>query len=156
MENVTIRPMTVSDVETCAQMVSTTPLWQRYNVTLESASAHFSAGLSDGAVILVADNGKGIPLGFVWLAKRGAFDRSGYIRWIAVAADCRSRGVGQQLLTAAEEHTRQMSSDIFLLCSDFNMSARRFYERNGYDQVGALPDYVLVGTSELIFRKRLR
>jgi ribosomal protein S18 acetylase RimI-like enzyme len=156
MENITIRPMTLSDIESCAQTVAWTPLWQRYNVTLESATAHLSAGLRDGAIILVADDGKGIPLGFVWLAERGAFDRSGYIRWIAVTANRRSSGVGRQLLMAAEEHTRQMSSDIFLLCSDFNVGAQRFYERNGYDRVGELPNYVLVGITELIYRKRLR
>jgi ribosomal-protein-alanine N-acetyltransferase len=43
-----------------------------------------------------------------------------------------------------------------LLCSDFNTEAQRFYRRAGYEQVGALPDYVVPGVAELIFRKRLR
>ncbi|HVO70143.1 MAG TPA: GNAT family N-acetyltransferase, partial [Aggregatilineaceae bacterium] len=121
MQNLTIRPMALSDIKSCAQMVASTPLWQRYNVTLEGASAHLLAGLQSGALMLVADDGEGNPLGFVWLAERGAFDRSGYIRWIAVTANRRSGGVGRQLLVAAEEHTRQRSGDIFLLCSDFNV-----------------------------------
>jgi ribosomal protein S18 acetylase RimI-like enzyme len=155
IQKLTIRPMQPGDIPACAGIVASTPLWQRYGVTPESAAARLTAGHQDGATILVADDGDGNLLGFVWLVKRGAFDLSGYIRWIAVAASRRSSGVGRRLLTAAEEHVRQTSRDIFLLCSDFNVDARHFYEQNGYIQVGALPDYVVPGIAELIYWKRL-
>ncbi len=136
-------------------MIASTPLWQRYGVTPDSAAAHLQAGLRDHAVILVAADGGGNPLGFVWLVRRGVFDLSGYIRWIVVLSSQRGSGVGRHLLAAAEDDVRQTSRDIFLLCSDFNLDAQRFYERNGYARVGALPDYVLPGVAELIYRKRL-
>ena len=46
------------------------------------------------------------------------------------------------------------TADIFLLVSDFNAAAQAFYRRLGYEQVGAIPGYVVPGISELIFRKR--
>jgi ribosomal protein S18 acetylase RimI-like enzyme len=150
--------MTDDDAELCAAIMVATPLWQRYGVTLERAAARLSAGIREGAVMLVAvdpeargDN----PLGFVWLVLRGAFNRSGYIPLIAVDPDHRGQRIGEQLLATAEQRTRQAASDIFLLCSDFNHDAQRFYERQGYVQVGALPDYILPGVAELIYRKRL-
>ncbi len=150
--------MRPEDIEPCARMIASTPLWQRYGVTPESAAARLQAALRDEAVILVAEeaeNTGGSPLGFVWLVRRGAFDLSGYIRWIVVSSAHRSSGVGRQLLLAAEENIRQTARDIFLLCSDFNLDAQRFYERNGYTRVGALPDYILPGVAELLYRKRL-
>jgi len=41
------------------------------------------------------------------------------------------------------------------LCSDFNTDAQRYYEKHGYSRVGAIPDYVVPGITELIYRKRL-
>ncbi len=155
MRNSNIRPMRPEDIAPCADMVASTPLWQRYGVTPESAAASLQAGLRDDAVILVAEDDGGKPLGFVWLVRRGAFDLSGYIRWIVVTSSHRGSGAGRQLLVFAEDAIRQTSRDIFLLCSDFNLDAQRFYERNGYTRVGVLPDYVLAGVAELIYRKRL-
>ncbi len=155
MRRVTIRPMIAADIEPCAIVMAVSPLWQRYRVTVESASARFTAALNDGATIFVADDG-GKPLGFVWVVLRGAFNRSGYIPLIGVDAAQRGGGIGQQLLDAAEDWVRQSSAhDMFLLCSDFNVDARRFYQRQGYAQVGAIPDYVISGVTELIFHKRL-
>ena len=45
--------------------------------------------------------------------------------------------------------------DLFLLVSSFNRRAQDLYRRHGYAQVGEIPDYIVDGHSELIFRKRL-
>ena len=152
MQHVTIRPMTSSDVQPIAIMMATTPLWQRYAVTVETAAARLAAGLHEDAILLVAADDHDEPLGFVWLVLRGAFSRSGYIPLIAVHPDRRGCGIGQQLLEVAEKLTRQSADDIFLLCADFNVDAQRFYERQGYQRVGVLPDYVMPGLTELIYR----
>lgn len=155
MQRANIRPMEQSDVAACAALMADTPLWQRYGVTFASATERLSAGLRSGAVILVAEGPRGEVQGFVWLVVRGAFDRSGYIPLIGVDEASRGQKIGQQLLRAAEDHLRPLVADVFLLCSDFNLDAQRFYERHGYVKVGAIPDYVLPGVAELIYRKRL-
>src|SRR5258707_14352163 len=93
---VLIRSMTTDDIPHCAEIMVMTPLWQRYNVTRDSATKRFTTGLQDNATILIADAG-GIPVGFVWVVKRGAFDLSGYISLIAVSPTHRSGGIGRQL-----------------------------------------------------------
>jgi ribosomal protein S18 acetylase RimI-like enzyme len=154
-----VRRMQPEDAPACAAWMAATPLWQRYGVTLAGARRRFELGLEAQATIAVAERqGPGerriIPLGFVWYTVRGAFERSGYIPLIGVAPGEYGQGVGKALMDYAEGRVFQQVGEIFLLVSDFNERAQRFYQRRGYFQVGALPDYILPGVSELIYLKR--
>jgi ribosomal protein S18 acetylase RimI-like enzyme len=158
----TIRLFEERDVAPCAGIMAATPLWQRYAVTVQSATERLNIGLrrmrepdveSSTTRLFVAESESKAPIGFVWAVRRGAFDRSGYIPLLAVESSQRGGGVGAALLTAAEDYLRP-APDVILLCTDFNTGAQRFYERYGYVRVGALPDYIMPGIAELIYRKR--
>jgi ribosomal protein S18 acetylase RimI-like enzyme len=154
-----VRPMQPADARICAKWMAGTPLWQRYGVTQASAQRRFELVLEHQATIAIAERegpGPGFqqPLGFVWYTVRGAFERSGYIPLIGVAPGEYGRGVGNALMDYAEGQVFQQVSELFLLVSDFNEPAQRFYQRRGYIQVGVLPDYILPGVSELIYLKR--
>lgn len=154
-----VRPMQSADTGICARWMADTPLWQRYGVTQTSAQRRFEIALEHQATIAVAEGeepelGKKQLLGFVWYSLRGAFERSGYIPLIGVAPAEYGQGVGKALMDYAESHVFQQVSELFLLVSDFNAPAQRFYQRRGYIQVGTLPDYILPGISELIYLKR--
>jgi ribosomal protein S18 acetylase RimI-like enzyme len=148
---ITIRPLAPTDIPDIARWVAETPLWQRYRVTAESFAQRLRDGLEAGATIFVAERAD-VVLGFVWFVARGAFNRSAYSHLIGVRPDARASGIGRALMEFAE--ARAESRDIFLLVSDFNVDAQRFYTRLGYRQVGKLEDYVMQGVSELIFWKR--
>ena len=128
------------------------PLWQRYQLTLESATQRLEHGFHHQSSIFVSEIDNKIA-GFIWFVENGAFSRSGYIMLIAVDPELHHSGVGKALMNHAESLMYQNSRDIFLLVSDFNLSAQKFYFRNGYTQVGAIPNYVIPGIIELIFRK---
>ena len=147
-----IRAFEAADIPGCARIMAENPLWQRYGVTFESAVLRLSTGLEQGATILAAGD-PGQPAGFVWFLEKGAFGRSGYIMLIGVDPARQGQGVGDSLMDAAETRMFEKSNDIFLLVSDFNTGAQRFYQRRGYAQVGALPAYVLPDVAELIFYK---
>jgi ribosomal protein S18 acetylase RimI-like enzyme len=147
-----IRPLEVQDIPRCAQIMASNPLWQRYQVTAESASQRLAKGFSQSATILVAET-EGQVTGFVWYVEKGAFNRSGYIMLIGVDPEAQHLGIGAALMDAAEQILFQLGKDVILLVSDFNLGAQRFYQRRGYQQVGAIPDYVLPGVTEYIYRK---
>ncbi len=69
--------------------------------------------------------------------------------------DATSGGIGSALLTEVERRSAEVASDLFLLVSDFNEAAQRFYQRHGFEQIGEVSGYVLPDVTELIFRKRL-
>ena len=148
-----IRPMTPADIPGCARWIAATPLWQRYHVTESSISKRLSQALEGGATIFVAERA-GDVLGFLWLVERGAFDHNDYVRLIGVRPGERGHGIGRALMEFAEEQSRARGRDLFLLVSDFNTDAQRFYQRLGFHQVGLLEDYVIPGIGELIYRKR--
>jgi len=148
-----IRPLLAGDIPVCAAMMAGSQLWQRYGVTHASATQRLHNGLNAHETIAVAEV-DGNPAGFVWYVLDGAFHRSGYIMLIAVREDVRGSGIGQALMGFAEDRMFSLVKDVFLLVSDFNLAAQRFYQRLGYTQVGAIPDYILPGISELIYHKR--
>ena len=148
-----MRPLAAADIADIAHWVAATPLWQRYGATEASVAERLTNGLASGATVFVAERARTV-LGFVWLVERGAFNRSAYIQLIGVRAEARGGGVGRALIEFAESQVQ--SREIFLLVSDFNLDAQRFYARLGYRQVGRLDDYVVQGVSELVFCKRVK
>lgn len=148
-----IRAASEADLPAVARIVADTPLWQRYGVTRERAEAALAAGRSRGDALSVAEDA-GAVAGLAWVLPAGGFGRSPYLKWLGVRSGATSRGLGAALLRAAEASAQVIRPELFLLCSDFNVGARRFYEREGYRRVGALPDYVLSGVTELVYFKR--
>ena len=157
----TVQRLRSDDVESCARIVAGDPLWQRYGVTLPRArrvlrralaQAAGSAAARAAGEIAVARAG-GRPVGFVWFRREGTFHHSGYLRWIAVAPDARGRGVGERLMRYVETRVFRTGPNVFLLVSDFNRVAQAFYRQLGYTEVGALPDYIVRGITERLYRK---
>jgi ribosomal protein S18 acetylase RimI-like enzyme len=130
------------------------PLWQRYHVTPTGTEKMFTSALMEDATILTAAVAGQIA-GFAWYALRGAWDRSAYLRLIGVLPTYQGMGIGERLMLEVEERVSGKVGEIFLLVTDSNMDAQRFYLRLGYQQVGSIPDYVVKGIAEFIFYKRL-
>ncbi len=150
---VRIRKLKKNDIDTIARIVAETELWQRYGLNFEKARNKFEKGVQRGANIFVAEIKDEIA-GFIWYVPDGAFDRSGYVELIGVKRNFRGRGVGEKLMEFVENLFSPES--IFLLVSDFNEKAQKFYSRLGYKKVGEIEDYVIKGITEFIFYKKVR
>jgi ribosomal-protein-alanine N-acetyltransferase len=148
---VEIRTGRVEEQEWCARLMASSEPWITLGQDLELCRQKVAR---PGTEFFVAEGSIGQELaGFILLVPYG-FAGSPYINSIAVATEARGRGVGAALLRFAEEHFAGRGQ-LFLLVSSFNLRAQKFYRREGYEYVGELKDYILVGHSELIFGKRL-
>ena len=157
MESIHVRNMTAADIPLVAAWMVQTPLWQRYQLTVERASKNFANALERREVLLVADAGAdNLCCGFAWCVPQGGFGRSMYLRLIGVRQERARAGVGTALLHAAEAAALTVGHELFLLVSDFNVDAQRFYQQNGYQQIGAIPGYVLPDVTELLYWKQLQ
>ncbi len=158
---VVIRPLRPADVEPCAEIVGGDPLWRRYGTTTARARQAIRRALrakrkrKPGRVadeLAVAQQGRRV-LGFIWFRLEGTFHHSGYVRWIAVSPHARTQGVGRRLMRHAEERILRKGPNVFLLVSGFNRGAKAFYKRLGYREVGVIPDYIVPGITERLYRK---
>jgi len=157
MDAILVRPMTPDDFPLVAEWMVQMTLWQRYGLTVERATNNFQNAFQRAEVLLVADAGAdNIGCGFAWCVPQGGFGRSMYLRLIGVRQERARAGVGAALLRSAEEAASKGGNELFLLVSDFNLDARRFYQRQGYEQIGAIPGYVLPDVTELLYWKQLR
>lgn len=152
----TIRAMTPDDTAAVARWMAQIEPWVRYRAQPERVQARLVKGIASGDVVLTVDVGGAIGRGLAFCALTGMFDRSPYLRWLAIHPDHSGTGIGAVLLTAVEEAVMPHDRDLFLLAADFNSGAQRFYERQGYRQMAVLPDYVVTGVTELLYWKRLR
>jgi ribosomal protein S18 acetylase RimI-like enzyme len=160
--SVTVRRARAADAESCAQIVAADPLWRRYEIRLPRARTIFRRAVAAARVggpaaraageVAVA-RWRGRVAGFVWFRLDGTFHHSGYVRWIGVAPDAQGQGIGQRLMAYAERRIFRRGPNVFLMVSDFNVAAQAFYRKLGYRQIGAVPDYIIRGVTERVYRK---
>ncbi len=83
------------------------------------------------------------------------FLRGEYLKILAVDRGVQRQGVGRLLMSALEERAFRSVPNVYLCVSDFNQSARAFYRRLGYGEVGVLDDLLLPGKGEVLMRKSI-
>jgi ribosomal protein S18 acetylase RimI-like enzyme len=147
-----IVPLERRHLPACAELVGRLPLFEQYGFAPAAAHRLLEAALAnERAVVLCAEQGP-VLCGFAWFVRRGGFDRSGYLRLIAVDSDQQGKGAGRALVGELERR-HLGEGGILVLTEAGNHSARRFYERLGYRAVGEIPDYVKPGLTERIYFK---
>jgi ribosomal-protein-alanine N-acetyltransferase len=137
------------DARACARLMTASEPW----VTLgRTYGASLGIIQDPSREVYVARDGTGLA-GFLILCMTGAF--VGYIQTICIDPARRGQGLGSRLVEFAEQRILQVSPNVFMCVSSFNLDARRLYERLGYKVVGELTDYLVRGHSEFLLRKTL-
>ena len=149
-----VRPLRSTDIRPLSETLALLPLMHRYNRSASTIAESLDSALARGDGLLVFDDGNGAQ-GLSWFLYAGTFGLGGYLRLMAVSPYAHRKGIGSALLASYEAAVATQSRHTFLLCSDFNVGAQRFYESHGYSQVGRLPSLVVTGVDELIYWKRL-
>jgi [ribosomal protein S18]-alanine N-acetyltransferase len=96
---------------------------------------------------------EGMVAGLALLRRQFLF--GDYLELLAIAPSTQRTGLGCTLLNHLERIVFARSTNLFACVSDFNTSARQFYQRNGYLEVGPLPDLLMPGAAEILIRKTI-
>ncbi|NHJ84877.1 MAG: GNAT family N-acetyltransferase [Asgard group archaeon] len=91
-----------------------------------------------------------------FIAMKDDFLWGNYIRRIVVREDLRGNNIGSQLMRYVENITFSNNlPNVYLICSVTNTDAVRFYQKEGYEIIGEVKDFIDVGLHEYIFRKTI-
>jgi len=142
------RPFQSADRDASVALLDSDP-WRRLGYEPEDWDRLLVTPLREREGIVAVAAGEVVGLAIV----RPRFLAGDYLELFAVAAAARGRGVGAALLGHVESIVFTRARNLFVCVSDFNEGAGRFYARNGYARVGAFPELLIRGSSELLLRK---
>jgi len=138
-------------LEDCVDAIKKSTLGDRYFSGDGSARKAVLEGINqEYFYVALADNE---CVGFFYIIPEGAFHSFPYLHLIAIKESYRGRGIGSALLLHAEKIAFQMSDKMFLVVADFNPDGKRFYESNGFRQVGVIPNLYRSGITEYLMMK---
>jgi len=157
-----IRPLVAADRAAVHDIVARAGNFtdDEIEVAMELVDEWLAEGEDSGyvALVLADDETSKSVKGYVCFGPapmtEGTFD----LYWIAVDPATRGRGLGGELLAAAEEEIRSRGGRLLLIetASQESYTATiRFYERSGYDVVSRIRDYYRPGDDKLTFAKNL-
>ena len=138
----------------CKDALCRSVLGEKYFSSPGSAENAILEGIHQGNlyVALIGEE----CVGFTYIIPKGAFHSYPYLHLIAVKEEYRDMGIGKALLDYSERTAIEMADRLFLVVADYNPAAKRFYERNGYQQVGEIPNLYRPGITEYLMTKNLK
>ena len=144
-----VRPMTVEDRAAVIELLADSDPWKRLGYQASDWDAYFTP-LPQGRDSYVVDqNGRVAGIGVV----RQKFLLGDYVELFGVADWARDRGLGMLLLAHIEAVVFARVKNLFACVSDFNDQARHFYKKQGYLEIGPMPNFLIPGSAEILLRK---
>lgn len=146
-----IRPLEPTDVPEVAGWLAQAEPWRTLGFRADEWPSYFAQLTGDAsreADVLALD---GRVAGISVVRRRVLL--GDYLELLAVVPEARGRGLGASLLAHLEHRAFARAMNVFLCVSDFNLDARAFYRRAGYEEVGILDELLVPGRAEILMRK---
>ena len=159
MAGITLRRMRTDDVEEMVRITRATGFFypEEVEVAREVLLEAAEKGQTSGYHVHVATQGQKAA-GYVCFGPtpltRGTWD----IYWIAVDPQQQRQGIGNRLMSLAEEEIRSRQGRLVLLetsSRELYEPTREFYKRLGYQEVSYIPDFYDIGDGRVTFAKVL-
>ena len=154
MQAITFAKGNEQHLKDCKDALCRSVLGEKYFSSPENAENAIFEGIRQGN-LYVALIGEAC-IGFTYIIPKGAFHSFPYLHIITIKEEYRGRGIGKALLDYSERIALEMADKLFLVVADYNPDAKRFYERNGYRQVGEIPNLYRPGITEYLMAKDLK
>lgn len=151
---IVIQKGTLQYLNDCEEILLNSQLGRKYFTGEDTGKKAILEGIEqENLYVALIEN---VCAGFFYYIPKGCFHSFPYLHLIAVKEEYRGRGIGRKLIDFLEEVVCADSGKIFLVVADFNPEAKHFYEKNGYRQVGELPDLYKKGITEYLMMKEKR
>lgn len=146
-----LRPLRDGEIAPLAAAMAAIPPWATIGYPVADMEAFFRR--ADAGTYKFAIDIDGAVLGTV--SVRNPFLKGPYLELLAVLPPAQKRGIGAAVLDWMAREAAGSGRNLWLCVSDFNVNARRFYERNGFAETAVLDDLALDGCTEIFMRRRI-
>lgn len=144
-----IRDMRADDREPVVEILTGSDPWKRLGFTTTDWNRIF-APLPAGRDTFVLEI-EGTVLGIAIVRRKFLF--GDYLELLGIAPSAIGQGLGSRLLAHVESLTFSRAHNLFACVSDFNEAARAFYRKQGYKEIGPMPNFLIPGYAEILLRK---
>ncbi len=144
-----IREMRSDDRDAVIGILATSDPWTRLGFTATDWERIFSP-IPVGRDTFVLETA-GAVLGIAILRRKFLF--GDYLELLGISPAATGRGLGRQLLSHVESQTFARAHNLFACVSDFNDKARAFYRKQGYKEIGPMPNFLIPDYAEILLRK---
>lgn len=144
-----IREMRPEDRASVIHILTDSDPWKRLGFTAGDWDRTFSpvpAG-RDTFVLEIETTIQGIAI------VRRKFLFGDYLELLGIAPSAIGQGLGSRLLSHIESLTFARAKNLFACVSDFNDGARAFYRKQGYKEIGPMPNFLIPEYAEILIRK---
>jgi diamine N-acetyltransferase len=149
---VVLRAMTPSDVPVLASAFSEMDPWHRLGLGGEHLARFFASTQSNRfrkTVVIDGDTAGVVIVEQPWLF-------GSYLKFFGIFAEAQGHGAGSLVLRHLLEQARKQGfRNYWIMTSAFNAGAIALYERHGFERVAVLPDLIVAGDDEILFRQML-
>jgi [ribosomal protein S18]-alanine N-acetyltransferase len=149
MSGALIRTMRPEDRETVIRLLAESDPWKTLGYDDKDWSRIFCP-VPEGRETFVAEAGGNLA-GIAIVRQK--FLLGDYLELLGVAGWARQKGTGGQLLAHVEGLVFARTKNLFACVSDFNRGARDFYRKQGYQEIGPMPNFLIPGSAEILLRK---
>ena len=149
MSDLIIRDMAPRDRDMVVQLLAESDPWKTLGYAARDWDRIFCP-IPQGRDAYVADvDGKVAGIAIV----KQKFLLGDYLELLGVAGWARKQGIGDRLLSHVEHLVFGRTKNLFACVSDFNQPAREFYKKQGYHEIGPMPNFLIPGSAEILLRK---
>jgi ribosomal protein S18 acetylase RimI-like enzyme len=141
--------MRAEDLNPVVQILTGSDPWKRLGFTAADWDRIFvPLPVGRDTFVLEID---GIVTGIAIVRRKFLF--GDYLELLGIAPSAIGRGLGRKLLSHVESLTFARAKNMFACVSDFNDTARAFYRKQGYKEIGPMPNFLIPGYAEILLRK---
>jgi [ribosomal protein S18]-alanine N-acetyltransferase len=149
MNHPIVRLMTANDRADVVELLVGTDPWKRLGYQAKDWDCYFTPLPLGRDSFVVEQDGRVAGIAVV----RQKFLLGDYLELLGVADWARGKGRGGQLLTYVEALVFSRAKNLFACVSDFNNQGRKFYKKQGYQEIGPMPNFLIPGSAEILLRK---
>ncbi|HKT33317.1 MAG TPA: GNAT family N-acetyltransferase [Nitrospira sp.] len=144
-----IREMLAADRESVIRLLADSDPWKTLGYDDKDWSRIFCPVPQARETFVAQTDGRITGIAIV----REKFLLGDYLELLGVAGWARHQGAGKQLLAHVESLVFARTKNLFACVSDFNTGARDFYRKQGFQEIGPMPNFLIPGSAEILLRK---